>query len=60
MFPSRILGIDDGLNADIAGLGGKHGADAQGQIVHASIVFAEVCEPVGESRVPVDFENGIG
>ena len=53
----RIFGIDDGLNADIAGLCGKNGADAQGQIVHASVVFAEVRKLVSESRVAVDFER---
>jgi hypothetical protein len=54
----RIFGIDDGLNADIAGLGGKHGADAQGQIVHASVVFAEVRKLVSESRF-VRLESGL-
>jgi hypothetical protein len=34
--------IDQGLNADIAGLGSQYSADAQGLIVHATVALIQV------------------
>ena len=56
----REIGAHDRFEADVTGLCQQDRTEADGQVRHPGIAFADMREGVGEPRARMDFQEELG